>query len=66
MLFRSACLNAVNLDFGMSIAGAYWRGSEKNKMLQRIYGTAFASKEELEAYIAQREDCLLYTSQHGV
>lgn len=34
-----------------SIAGAYWRGNEKNKMLQRIYGTAFASKEELDNYL---------------
>ena len=34
-----------------SIAGAYWRGSEKNKMLTRIYGTAFAKKEDLEAYL---------------
>jgi len=42
----------------MSIAGAYWRGSEKNKMLQRIYATAFTSKEELEAYVAEREDAL--------
>ena len=33
-----------------SIAGAYWRGDEKNKMLQRIYGTAFEKKEELDAY----------------
>ena len=41
-----------------SIAGAYWRGSEKNKMLQRIYGTAFATKEELDAYVAEREDAL--------
>ena len=41
-----------------SIAGAYWRGSEKNKMLQRIYGTAFASKEELDAYVAEREEAL--------
>ena len=40
----------------MSIAGAYWRGSEKNKMLQRIYGTAFASKEELEAYLHMLEE----------
>ena len=40
-------IKAVKL---MSIAGAYWRGSEKNKMLQRIYGTAFTSKEELDAY----------------
>jgi len=42
----------------MSVAGAYWRGSEKNKMLQRIYATAFATKEELDAYIAEREDAL--------
>lgn len=34
-----------------SIAGAYWRGSEKNKMLQRIYGVAFASKKELDKYL---------------
>ena len=39
-----------------SVAGAYWRGSEKNKMLQRIYGTAFASKEELDAYLKQQEE----------
>lgn len=38
------------------IAGAYWRGDEKNKMLTRIYGLAFASKEELEAYINQQEE----------
>ncbi len=35
----------------LSIAGAYWRGSEKNKMLTRIYGTAFRSKEELKHYL---------------
>jgi len=35
----------------LSIAGAYWRGDEKNKMLQRIYGTAFVDKEELKAYL---------------
>ncbi len=40
----------------MSIAGAYWRGNEKNKMLQRIYGTAFASKEELDAYLNMLEE----------
>lgn len=34
-----------------SVAGAYWRGSEKNKMLQRIYGVAFSSKKELEKYL---------------
>ena len=40
----------------MSVAGAYWRGSEKNKMLTRIYGTAFASKDELEAYLNMLEE----------
>ena len=40
----------------MSIAGAYWRGSEKNKMLTRIYATAFAKKEELDAYITMMEE----------
>ncbi len=39
-----------------SIAGAYWRGNEKNKMLQRIYGTAFSSKEELDAYLHMLEE----------
>ncbi len=39
-----------------SLAGAYWRGSEKNKMLQRIYGTAFDSKEALDAYLKQKEE----------
>ncbi|MBQ2770428.1 MAG: threonine--tRNA ligase [Clostridia bacterium] len=40
----------------MSVAGAYWRGSEKNKMLQRIYGTAFEKKADLEAYITRIEE----------
>ena len=39
-----------------SIAGAYWRGSEKNKMLTRIYGTAFANKEDLESYLTMLEE----------
>ncbi|MDO4740227.1 MAG: threonine--tRNA ligase, partial [Eubacteriales bacterium] len=39
-----------------SVAGAYWRGSEKNKMLQRIYGTAFSTKEALEEYITRIEE----------
>jgi len=39
-----------------SIAGAYWRGSEKNKMLQRIYGTAFGKKEDLDAYLTMMEE----------
>ena len=38
------------------VAGAYWRGDEKNKMLTRIYGLAFETKEELEAYILQQEE----------
>lgn len=40
----------------MSVAGAYWRGSEKNKMLTRIYGTAFATKEELDTHLHMLEE----------
>ncbi|MBR0082278.1 MAG: threonine--tRNA ligase [Clostridia bacterium] len=40
----------------LSTAGAYWRGSEKNKMLQRIYGTAFEKKEDLNEYITRLEE----------
>lgn len=40
----------------MNLAGAYWRGSEKNKMLQRIYATAFPDKKELDAYLARLEE----------
>lgn len=40
----------------LSVAGAYWRGSEKNKMLQRIYATAFFTKEELNAYLTMLEE----------
>jgi threonyl-tRNA synthetase len=40
----------------LSIAGAYWRGSEKNKMLQRIYGISFPAKEALDAYVARLEE----------
>ena len=40
----------------MSATGAYWRGSEKNKMLTRVYGTAFASKPELEAHLTALEE----------
>ena len=39
-----------------SIAGAYWRGDEHNKMLTRLYATAFGKKEELEAYITMMEE----------
>lgn len=40
----------------LSATGAYWRGSEKNKMLQRIYGTAYKTKDELEEHLAQLEE----------
>lgn len=40
----------------LSVAGAYWRGDEKNKMLQRIYGTAFPTKEQLESYLKFLEE----------
>ncbi len=46
-------IKAVKL---MSVAGAYWRGNEKNKMLQRIYGTCFPTQEELDAYINRLEE----------
>lgn len=39
----------------LSVAGAYWRGSEKNKMLTRIYGTAFASQAELDDYLSKKQ-----------
>ena len=47
--------NAIKLT---SATGAYWRGDSSRKMLQRIYGVAFPKKEELDAYIAQREEAL--------
>ncbi len=40
----------------LNVAGAYYRGDEKNKQMQRIYGTAFPSKEELENYLKQLEE----------
>jgi threonyl-tRNA synthetase len=40
----------------LSVAGAYWRGDEKRPMLQRIYGTAWATQEDLDAYLKQREE----------
>lgn len=46
-------LKAVKL---LNVAGAYWRGSEKNKMLQRIYGTAFAKKSQLDEYLLMLEE----------
>lgn len=46
-------IKAVKL---MNVAGAYWRGDEHNKMLQRIYGTAFPSQEELDEYLNRLEE----------
>ena len=43
----------------LSIAGAYWRGDEKNKMLTRVYGTAFAKKSELDAHLEMIEEAKL-------
>ena len=40
----------------LSVAGAYWRGDERNKMLQRIYGTAFPTQKELDAYVTLIEE----------
>ncbi|HLT18987.1 MAG TPA: threonine--tRNA ligase [Thermomicrobiales bacterium] len=48
-------IGAVKL---LSIAGAYWRGDENRPMLQRIYGTAWRSQEELEDYLERREEAL--------
>ena len=48
----------------LSVAGAYWRGSEKNKMLTRIYGTAFFSQKELDGFLKQQE--LARESDHRI
>jgi len=50
---NTAEINAFKL---LSIAGAYWRGKSSNKMLTRIYGTAFKSKEDLKQFIIQRDE----------
>jgi threonyl-tRNA synthetase len=52
-LERSSQVGAVKL---LSLAGAYWRGDEKNPMLQRIYGTAFATQAELDEHLKQLEE----------
>ena len=52
-LMNAKQIKAIKL---ISSSGAYWRGSEKNKMLTRIYGTAFAKKEDLTAYLEHLED----------
>ncbi len=50
---RTGMIGAIKL---LSVAGAYWRGSEKNKMLQRIYGTSFPKRKDLEAYLNRLEE----------
>jgi threonyl-tRNA synthetase len=50
---HSGQLRAVRL---LRVAGVYWRGDERNEQLQRVYGTAFFDREQLEAFIAQREE----------
>ncbi len=50
---QSGEVKAVKL---LSIAGAYWRGSEQNKMLQRIYGTAFANQKDLDEFVRNLEE----------
>jgi threonyl-tRNA synthetase (EC 6.1.1.3)/Ser-tRNA(Thr) hydrolase (EC 3.1.1.-) len=52
-LLSTGEIKAVKL---LSVAGAYWRGNEKNPMLWRIYGTAFFSEEELKAYLDRLEE----------
>ena len=52
-LMSTKPIKAIKL---ISSSGAYWRGSEKNKMLTRVYGTAFAKKADLDAYLEHLED----------
>ena len=52
-LMSTGKVKAIKL---MSVAGAYWRGNEKNKMLQRIYGTSFPKKSELDLYLERIEE----------
>ena len=52
-LLSTGKVKAIKL---MQLAGAYWRGSEKNKMLQRVYGTAFPKRSELDEYINRLEE----------
>ena len=52
-LFSTAAIKAFKLT---QCTGAYWKGDQKNKMLQRVYGTAFPSKDELKAYLERVEE----------
>lgn len=49
----TGCIGAIKL---LTTAGAYWRGDERNPMLQRIYGTSFPTKAEVDAYLARLEE----------
>ncbi len=49
----------------MSLAGAYWRGDEHNQMLTRLYATAFAKKEELDAYVTMMEEAKSVTTANS-
>ncbi|HGO6760165.1 TPA: threonine--tRNA ligase, partial [Legionella pneumophila] len=50
------CTNDIKAFKLLSIAGAYWRGNSNNKMLVRLYGTAFESKKELRQFLFNREE----------
>ena len=52
-VFATGIVKAIKL---MSVTGAYWRGSEKNKMLQRVYGTAFTKKSDLTEHLEMLEE----------
>ena len=54
-LFSTGAVKAFKLT---QCTGAYWKGDQKNKMLQRVYGIAFPTKDELNAYVAQQEEAL--------
>ena len=55
-LINTKLVKAFALTSDAGSTGAYWRGSEKNKMLSRIYGTAFDKKADLDAYLTMREE----------
>ncbi|MBQ9132706.1 MAG: threonine--tRNA ligase [Clostridia bacterium] len=54
-LFSTGAIKAFKLT---QCTGAYWKGDQKNKMLQRVYGIAFPTKDELNTYVAQQEEAL--------
>ena len=66
-LLSTKAIKAIKLT---SVAGAYWRGNEKNKMLSRIYGTAYTKASDLEAYLTmirrRSRIPILFTKRHGI